>query len=405
MTVRGLHPESGELLRRVFLGETVPWPVNEAPNKNTSEITSATFSEEIFFQDVISQGMAPLLFRKLTSEIWSSWPESLLQRLRRVALHQAAFELVAEVDLCQLLTAFAQIGVKPLLLKGTPLSYTLYPEPGLRPRCDTDLLISEKERKKIAGLMRNLGYSPLHEAQVDYINTQMGYARTTTQGMRCCYDIHWQVSNCNRQFSRDFASGKIVEQAEAIPALGKNAQTLSKVNALIYACFHRAGHFSHSGDRLIWLYDIHLLCQALTEQEGALFCQRVKELQIVSLCADAVITAQHWFGTIYPEAVQAVVEKEKVKTAHGKNGENEKYKNHEPFAHLLGNSRNAGIKQQALLELQGLPTWKKRVLYLLQNLFPPPAFMLWRYQKESIFFLPCLYLRRCIEGLSIFFRK
>jgi hypothetical protein len=382
-----VHPESGELLRRVFLGEIVHWPVHET--------VSETFSEEIFFQDVISQGMAPLLFRRLNSETRANWPELLLQRLHRVALQQAAFELFIERDLRQLLHAFAQDGIHPLLLKGTPLAYSLYPEPGLRPRCDTDLLIDEKDRGKTAALMRELGYTPLHEAQVDYINTQMSYTKTA-QGIRCCYDIHWQVSNCNRQFSQDFATGKIFEQAEPVPALGEHAQTLNKVNALIYACFHRAGHFSHSGDRLIWLYDIHLLCQGLTGQEGARFYERARELQIISLCADAIETTQYWFGTICPEPVQAVVKGKKTETADGK---------HEPFAHLLGTSRSDGIRRQALLEFQGLLGWKKRVLYLLQNLFPPAEFMRWRYQEENKFLLPWLYLRRCLEGVMILLRK
>ncbi len=386
MTVRGLHPESGELLRRVFCEETVHWPVHETAQE--------TFSEEIFFQDVVTQGMAPLLFRKVAGEPGTTWPQSLVQRLRELSLQQSAVEMVTELDLRQLLATFADRGINPLLLKGTPLSYILYPEPGLRPRCDTDLLILAQDREKTASLMQESGYAPLHEAQVDYINTQMSYARKSEQGIRCCYDIHWQVSNCNRQFSQEFANGKIFEQAEAIPILGENAHTLTKVDALIFACFHRAGHFSHSGDRLIWLYDIHLLFQALTEQEGMRFSQRIKELQIISLCVDALKTAQYWFGTVCPESLQTILYEK-----------NTSGNTQEAFAHLLGSSRNDGVKKQALLELQGLSTWQKRLLYVVQNFFPPPKFMLWRYHKENKLFLPWLYIRRVAEGLIIFFRK
>ncbi|MGB5686994.1 MAG: nucleotidyltransferase family protein [Candidatus Electrothrix sp.] len=382
MTVRGLHPGTGELLRQVFLEQKAVWP------------QCGALSEEIFFQDVVSQGMVPLLFRKLArrmaAESSKNWPQPLLLRLRRTALQQAAFELVAEMDLRHLLNAFAQIGSTPLLLKGTPLSHTLYPEPGLRPRCDTDLLISEEDREKIANLMKKLGYTPLHEAQVDYINTQMSYAKKTVQGFSCCYDIHWQVSNCNRQFSRDFANGKLFERAEAIPALGENAQTLSKVDALIFSCFHRAGHFAHSGDRLIWLHDIHLLCQALTTGEIAAFYRRAKELQIIALCADAITTAQSWFGTVSSEELKVFLQERPEKEA---------------AAQLLGSGRRNGIRKQTLLELKGLSTWQERCAYIMQNLFPPPAFMLWRYQKERKSILPWLYVRRFAEGLIIFFRK
>jgi hypothetical protein len=305
-------------------------------------------------------------------------------------LHQAAFELVAELDLRHLLNAFAQIGITPLLLKGTPLSHTLYPEPGLRPRCDTDLLLSEADREKAAGLMKKLGYAPLHEAQVDYINTQMSYSKKTAQGFSCCYDIHWQMSNCNRQFSRDFTGGKLFENAEAIPALGENARTLSKVDALIFACFHRAGHFSHSGDRLIWLYDIHLLCQALTAQEVAKFYQRAKDLQISSLCADAINITQSWFGTVCPEELKLFVQER---------AENE------AAAQLLGSGRRDGIRKHALLELKDLSSWQERFSYIMQNAFPPAEFMLWRYSKKKKLTLPWLYAQRFAEGLIILFRK
>ncbi|MCI5164660.1 MAG: hypothetical protein D3903_00880, partial [Candidatus Electrothrix sp. GM3_4] len=379
MTVRGRHPESGDLLRRVFLDQEAVW----------SE--SGTLSEEVFFQDVVSQGMAPLLFQRLTrrqaAESGRDWPQSLLLRLRKTALHQAAFELVSEVDLRHLLNAFAQIGITPLLLKGTPLSHTLYPEPGLRPRCDTDLLIPDGAREKTVSLMKNLGYTPLHEAQVDYINTQMSYSKKTAQGFFCCYDIHWQVSNCNRQLSHDFSDGKVFENAEDLPVLGENARTLSKVDALIFSCFHRAGHFSHSGDRLIWLYDIHLLCQALTAQEITVFHQRAKALQIISLCADAITTAQSWFGTVYSENLQTFLQERTENEAAA-----------DLLGSLLGSGRRDGIRKHTLLELKGLSRWQERFSYIVQNAFPPAKFMLWRYSKKKKLILPWLYTRRFAEG-------
>ena len=378
MTVRGLHPASETLLRQIFLAQGAKWPEN------------GILSEEAFFQDVASQGMAPLLYRRLAVAGETSWPQKLLLRLRKTALRQAAVEMVLERDLRDLLDAFALLGVHPLLLKGTPLSYSLYPEPGLRPRCDTDLLIPEEERDKVIALMKKMEYTPLHEGRADYINSQMSYARKTAQGITYRYDIHWQVSNCNRRFSRDFTEGELFESAEAVPALGEHARTLSRADALIFACFHRAGHFSHSGDRLIWLYDIHLLCQVLTAQECAKFHQLAQELQIVSLCVDAIQTAQSWFGTTFSDELQTFLHEETT---------------HEAAAFLLGKDRKEGIRKQAVLELQGLSSWRERFLYILQNLFPPPEFMLWRYQQEKKITLPWLYIRRFAEGVGIFLGK
>lgn len=378
MTVRELHPETAELLLRIFHRQKTAWPQPGA------------LLEDVFFQDVVSQGMAPLLYRRLAAERAASRPHSLFLRLKETALRQAAVELLLESDLCQLLASFAAVGVAPLLLKGTALSYTLYPEPGLRPRCDTDLLIPEKDREKTAALLKKTGYFPLHEARADYINSQMSYTKKTVQGITCRYDIHWRISNCNRGFSREFTDGKIFEQAEAIPALGENARTLSRVNALIFACFHRAGHFSHSGDRLIWLYDIHLLCQALNEQETAAFLRRVKELNIIALCADAIAVTRSWFNTLLSPNIEALLQEAPEEEA---------------SALLLGANRREGIRRHTFLELKGLSTWRERFLYILQNLFPPPRFMLWRYHQKKRIVLPWLYTRRLLEGLLIVVRK
>ncbi|MCI5128308.1 MAG: hypothetical protein D3907_07355 [Candidatus Electrothrix sp. AUS3] len=169
--VRGMHPESAKLLAQVFIEQKAVWP--------------ETLSEDIFFQDVVAQGMAPLLFQRLVAAraVTKAWPDNLLLRLRKTALQQAAFEVIAERDLRHLLSAFADIHVYPLLLKGTPLSYTLYPEPGLRPRCDTDILIPAKDQSKVKAFMKKMGYTPLHEAQVEYINTQMSYIKKIYRGL------------------------------------------------------------------------------------------------------------------------------------------------------------------------------------------------------------------------------
>ncbi|MCI5223899.1 MAG: hypothetical protein D3924_14805 [Candidatus Electrothrix sp. AR4] len=378
MTVRDLHPDTAVLLRRVFYDQDLSWPETDG------------VSEEVFIREVTAQGMAPLLFRFLSEEDGGNWPSGILVCLREAAMRQAAFEVVLELDLRRLLDAFSEIGVFPLLLKGTPLSHILYPEPGLRPRCDTDLLIPDSARKKTVALMERLGYQGLHEAEVDYINAQMSYSKRVAQGVFCSYDIHWQVSNCNRQFSRDFVDGRLFEDSQAIPALGEHARTLSKVDALIFSCFHRAGHFAHHGDRLIWLYDMHLFCQALSEQEAKVFSDRTKKLNIVTVCADAFVATRFWFKTEPPPALEALF------LEGGKQ---------ESSALLLRTGRLDGIKQHALLELQGLSTWLERLNFLLQNAFPPTEYMLWRYNRKNKRALPWLYLKRCAEGVYIFLRK
>ncbi|MGX9728059.1 MAG: nucleotidyltransferase domain-containing protein [Candidatus Electronema sp. VV] len=369
-----MRPEAAELLRCVFYGHEVRWP---------AELTA-----DAFFQEVAVQGMAPLLFRNISKH--DCWPAELTAKLKGAALHQAAAELRVEADLRALLHAFAEAGIQLLLLKGTALAYSLYPEPWLRPRCDTDLLVAATERKKTAAVLQQLGYAPLLEAESEYLGSQKSYSKTGP-GSRFTCDLHWQISNTNRQFSQNFTEGGL--QAIAIPALGEHARTLNKIDSLLYACFHRAGHFSHSGDRLIWLHDIHLLSQSLTDEETETFCVKARRLEISTLCADALAVAQSWFNTKLPAPLEVLMQEEQ-------NGQEEAL-----AALLKPGGRQVGIKHHALLELQGLPTWRERISFLWQNAFPPPEFMLWRYSASKNSALPLLYLKRFAEAVFIFLKR
>ena len=369
-----LSPAAAELLRGVFHGREVHWP---------AELTA-----DAFFQEVAAQGMAPLLFRNINKH--DCWPAELIAKLKGAALHQAAAELRVEADLRALLYAFAAVGIQSLLLKGTALAYSLYPEPWLRPRCDTDLLVAAPEREKAAVLLRQLGYAPLLEAETEYLGSQKSYSKTGPGG-RFTYDLHWQISNTNRQFSQNFTEGGL--QSIPVPALGEHARTLRTIDSLLYACFHRAGHFSHNGDRLIWLYDIHLLGQSLTDEEAETFCAKARRLEISTLCADALAVARAWFNTTLPAPLAALMQEQK--------GSKE-----EAFASLLKpGGRQVGIKNHALLELQGMTSWRERIRFLWQKAFPPPEFMLWRYGASKNSALPLLYLKRFAEAVCIFLRR
>ena len=55
--------------------------------------------------------------------------------------------------------ALNEVQVKPLVLKGGALAYTHYPNPALRPRGDTDLLVAPSARGRTEETLRRLGYT------------------------------------------------------------------------------------------------------------------------------------------------------------------------------------------------------------------------------------------------------
>ncbi|KAB2931876.1 MAG: nucleotidyltransferase family protein, partial [Candidatus Contendobacter sp.] len=90
---------------------------------------------------------------------WTQYPETLREAMTRHAYQAVAVELMRAAELRDVLAALAQAGLPVLLLKGAALAYTLYPEPHLRDRCDTDLLLpSRDEAERAWRVLQTLGY-------------------------------------------------------------------------------------------------------------------------------------------------------------------------------------------------------------------------------------------------------
>ncbi len=78
-------------------------------------------------------------------------------------------------ELREVLAALAGAGLPVLLLKGAALAYTLYPEPHLRERCDTDLLLpSRDEAERAWRVLQTLGYQRPNAVSGDLIVHELG---------------------------------------------------------------------------------------------------------------------------------------------------------------------------------------------------------------------------------------
>jgi hypothetical protein len=92
--------------------------------------------------------------------------------------------------------------------------------------------------------------------------------------------------------------------------LSEHARTLSAVHTMLHACMHRAANFTtiyHVGDekiinpdRLIWLYDIHLLAKSFTTPDWDHLCELAEKHRLRAVCRDALIAANRYLNTPLP---------------------------------------------------------------------------------------------------------
>jgi hypothetical protein len=302
--------------------------------------------------------------------------------LAHLSRAQATVDILREQELIRVLQAAAVHGVQPLLMKGTPLAYTHYAASYLRPRCDTDLLIQPDMVGRMQRLLTELGYCRLNGVSGTFITHQCTYVKQDRHGVRHAYDVHWKVSN-SPLFSDLLSYEEWAQRAMPVGGLVNHSCALAPPQALLLACLHRVAHH-HNSERLIWLYDIHLLASRMTCEERTAFIRLATDKQLRAVCGRGLQLAQHCFATLLPEDLMAALY---------------------PPDGLAAAEATAGCLQTGqrrlhivLAELRALPGWYNKIRLLKEHLFPPPAYLLGRYATTNRALLPVLYCHRVLKG-------
>jgi hypothetical protein len=313
---------------------------------------------------------------------WGDLPEPLRQGLRRDDQQAMAWEIASRHILCQALDALAADGIPFLLLKGLGLAHLLYPEPHHRTREDTDLLVADREMAdRLFHTLKELGYRRHLAVEGRFVSYQFTCFKPGPNNTVLALDVHWRLSNSNF-FGQKFDFDRLWAERRPIAALGPDAATLSERHALIHALFHRAWHLGEGEtDRLLWLYDMHLLCAAFGPTAWAGFVEEVDRCGLQPICRDGLQATSATFGTwVPPEVVAALSVNESTGL----------------FQQL--DLKRPGIHQH-LTDLMSLPTWGDRLGLIRELLFPDPAYMRQRFGVDTRRQLPLAYLSRAAKGL------
>lgn len=272
--------------------------------------------------------------------------------LGAVYRNAAAYDLMLNAATRKTLDLLAAAGVPVLLLKGTPIAFLYYQDTYLRIRCDTDLFIRTVDRDRAAGALASSGYRIAGLDQGAHSSKQFVAMPSARQGSAMAFDIHWGLSN-RVLFSRTLEFDECWETRRPLPALGADAYTLSPPHLLLHACIHRVAHGRNAmRDRLIWLYDMHLILDRFSAEDCDRFQRSAVAKQVGMLCLDALAMCRYYFHTPYPEGYPATL---------GRNSRRE------PSARLLYASKPRWV----LADFLALRTLHGRLAFAGELLFPP----------------------------------
>ncbi|MES1265472.1 MAG: nucleotidyltransferase family protein, partial [Variovorax sp.] len=167
-----------ELISAALRGDDPAWP-------------SGGSALDAFLTRATLHGVEPLLYAQRRH---ADWPAAVLSRLRERAVQRAMWELRHQQVLTQTLSALNDHGIQPVLIKGTSLAYSLYADPALRTRGDTDLIIPIVAKQRVQEVLLRQGYQRHPSVSGEFISYQASYTLATIDGHFHTLDVHWKIN-------------------------------------------------------------------------------------------------------------------------------------------------------------------------------------------------------------------
>lgn len=312
----------------------------------------------------------------------SGWPEALRTSLAVHTLSEAAQELQRARETRCVVDALATEDIHPIFFKGAALAYVIYDAPALRPRRDTDVFIRRDQVDAIRNVMVRLGYSASTMCDGELLFCQFELSRTDEFGVCHAFDFHWKIST-QPLFAEVLTYDELFADAQPLAAFGTEARAAGLIHSLLLACVHPVMHHRNL-ERLLWIFDIHLMASRLTNAEFDRFADLTLEKKMAAIVNHQLTLCQTTFGTAIPGIVITKLSSP----------------GHEPSAEYLRPGRH--WHDELASSIRSLSTINDRARLLREVLFPSPSYMLAAYglraKPLARLFLPALYMHRNIRG-------
>ncbi|MBI5965733.1 MAG: nucleotidyltransferase family protein [Chloroflexi bacterium] len=332
-----------------------------------------------------AEGVAPLVYWTLSkSGKFSSLPESARNSLR--AMYSATWMHNQRIfkELETLSHLFHQADIPVVVLKGACFALTIYPDIGLRPMGDLDILVPKAKLVDAVQIAKTLGYEDaLPEATPglrDLLNHEICLQKMGEHSITL--EIHHSLV-ADKSFVYSVPVDWFWTQTELLePSSRKKIENLCMLTPtaqVLYAASHAMLQHGGKNTPLRWFHDLDLLIRVYGERiDWDLLLRQAKIFEWGSALDAALSQSNEYFNTPIPEDVRINLWKNSDR--------------HQQLIALLRNKPATHIleEQQKLLTLN----WYGRFRLMLALIVPAPAYMRWRYQLKTSWVLPAYYLIR-----------
>ena len=210
-------------------------------------------------------GVSSLLYlhvKKISGD--SSVPNTILEELYEAYCEVTARAILFRTALKDLLKTFANKGIPVLVLKGMALIEDVYPDIGMRPVSDVDILVKEKDLSEVDECLTGMGYASSCRIQAKNLLCSMAHLNSVAYSRRHVpLHVHWHIVNSTVPIYsyKDLDIERFWRDARKTVISGIEARVLAPHHLLIHLSEHM---LRHSYDRLIHFCDIHETIQYYT---------------------------------------------------------------------------------------------------------------------------------------------
>jgi hypothetical protein len=273
---------------------------------------------------------------------------------------------------------FSQADIPVVVLKGACFALTIYPDIGLRPMGDLDLLVPKDKLAEAVEIAKSLGYADtLPEASPGLNDLLSHHACLQKSGPQSLtLEIHDSLVS-DKSFVYSVPVDWFWEQTELLAGDSQtrfeNLRMLTPAAQVLYAASHAMLQHGGKNAPLRWFYDLdRLICVYAARMDWDLLLAQARTFEWGSALDAALSQTVTYFNTPIPEQVRASL--------------SEQSDRHQALVALMKIQPATHIleERQKLLSLN----WYGCFRLILALILPAPAYMRWRYQLKSSWMLP-----------------
>jgi hypothetical protein len=351
---------------------------------------------EYFTDNVIRNGAGPLVYKNFTyAENYSLIPSETISKLKQAYFLACDRNEIFYKHFQKTANALSDKGISVIALKGIFLAEVIYKEIGLRPMSDIDILVKKEDTEESIKTLLDTGYAFHEIVKTKYIskfyhNKHLPPLVSGNISIELHIEAQAEVSgynvNINDYWKNAISSGQSDTRSLA----------LSPNDLLQYLCLHLDNHF-YSGKIQLYLFcDIaEVLKYYRNDFNWEMFYKSCDEYNCTKNVYRHLILAHKYFDAPLPEDLLNQI-----------NFYSDQQTEKLFIYYLKGEKKKISdeILHSTVSNLKKVKGTRKKILYLIHDIFPSGAFIKKRYKVKNRFLIFVYYLVRFKTGVVVLFR-